>query len=452
MREAVDWVVAALSGTAAPDDVAARLAARLVARGDIAAVLAGNRRFAAFREHPAAVENVEPRRPWSVRAVVRTGPQLWELDVTVEAESPHRISSFQPRLVAADAVEWAQIAAALRESDHWQSALGDRLTERVCERLIGAVDEQRIVGLAAGVAVDGEVVFRGYFGTSDFASGAPLSAQSVFRVGSVTKVVTALAVLRLVETGAVDLQAPVSQYLGAPELISPNEATATVGDLLLHRAGLPKDLAVRPDLLRTRAPLAEAVPHIRLAWPPGERCEYSNIGYGLLAGVIESAAGMTFARFCADEIVARYGLTNTAVQEPGMLAPADVRGYRVAAGRVAPAVTAVAPLPSAGGMTASSEDLLALAGRLSRADDSLIRAALAYTAPAGPGVHFGAGLAILQTGEGQVAWRGGATDGFTAEMLAALDGSCDIVLLASKSPPDGLRDVATRLMRDLREP
>jgi len=121
MREAVDWVVAALSGTAAPDDVAARLAARLVARGDIAAVLAGNRRFAAFREHPAAVENVEPRRPWSARAVVRTGPQLWEVDVTVEAEPPHRISSFQPRPVAADAVEWARIAAALRKSDHFAS-------------------------------------------------------------------------------------------------------------------------------------------------------------------------------------------------------------------------------------------------------------------------------------------------------------------------------------------
>lgn len=75
------------------------------------------------------------------------------------------------------------------------------------------------------------------------------------------------------------------------------------------------------------------------------------------------------------------------------------------------------------------------------------REALARTAAAGPGVRFAAGgFAVLDRPSGPVLWRGGATDGFTAEIVAALDGSRTVVLLASKSPPEGLREVALRLV------
>jgi len=121
-------------------------------------------------------------------------------------------------------------------------------------------------------------------------------------------------------------------------------------------------------------------------------------------------------------------------------APAGVTGYRVLAGRLSPAPPAVATYPAAGGMTASNNDLLTLAGHLIR-DEALLR-----TTPAGPGVRFAAGgFAVLDRPSGPVLWRGGATDGFTAEIVAALDGSGTVVLLASKSPPEGLREVALEI-------
>jgi CubicO group peptidase (beta-lactamase class C family) len=159
--------------------------------------------------------------------------------------------------------------------------------------------------------------------------------------------------------------------------------------------------------------------------------------------MVAQAAGTTFAQYCATEILAPYGLRHTTMQERGAAAPAAVTGYRVAGGRVAPAPPAVAALPGAGGMTADLDDLLTLTGLFSRGDDPLVRAALAHTAPAGPGVRFAPGFAIL---DDALLWRGGATDGFTAEIVAALDGSCDVVLLASKSPPEGLREVARSLV------
>jgi hypothetical protein len=138
------------------------------------------------------------------------------------------------------------------------------------------------------------------------------------------------------------------------------------------------------------------------------------------------------------------------MQDPGEPAPTDVTGYRVTAARLSPAPPAVAAYPAAGGMTASNTDLLTLAGLFTQGADPLVREALGRTTPAGPGVRFAVGgLAILDRPSGSVLWRGGATDGFTAEIVAALDGSCTVVLLASKSPPEGLREVALRLVEQL---
>jgi len=165
------------------------------------------------------------------------------------------------------------------------------------------------------------------------------------------------------------------------------------------------------------------------------------VGYDLLGAVIEEAAGVPYARFCRENVLDRHGLTHATMQEPGEPAPAGVTGYRVAAGRLSPAPPAVAAYPAAGGMTASNTDLLTLAGQLTHDE------ALARTAAAGPGVRFAAGgFAVLDRPSGPVLWRGGATDGFTAEIVAALDGSRTVVLLASKSPPEGLREVALRLV------
>jgi CubicO group peptidase (beta-lactamase class C family) len=82
------------------------------------------------------------------------------------------------------------------------------------------------------------------------------------------------------------------------------DAVPAVSDVLLHRAGLPKDLA------------AGAGEPLTLAWPPRQRSEYSNLGYALLAEAIHTASGVSYAQFCTTEILSRYGLTDTTMQEP----------------------------------------------------------------------------------------------------------------------------------------
>jgi hypothetical protein len=89
--------------------------------------------------------------------------------------------------------------------------------------------------------------------------------------------------------------------------------------------------------------------------------------------------------------------------------------------------------------------MVALAKLLSAGDDQLIRAALGRTGPAGAGARFACGFALMKIDNREVIWRGGATDGFTTEILADADGSRAVVLLASKSPPDGLNALAREL-------
>jgi hypothetical protein len=365
VEDAVRWLVTALAGAATEAQVADRLAPRLTGRGDVAAFFTSSRRFAAFREHPPRIERLERRGDWSAYAIVRTGPTLWELDVAVEPEPPHRIRSFQPREAAADGIELAEISERLRggDRDEPDAAPGGR-------RLDAAATS--VVGLAAGLLIDGEV-------------------------------------------------APVDRYLPAVGLPTP----PTVEQLLLHRGGLPKDALSRDG--------------IRQPWPPGDRAEYSNLGYRLLAAVVEKVSAEPYPVVAAREILARYGLADASFGSP------TVTGYRLAAGRVSPAAVESRATAGAGGMVASLADLLALARLLARADDPLIAAALERTTPAGPGARFAAGFALLDRTDGTVLWRGGATEGFTAEMVATGDRAA--VVLANTTPAAGLRPTAMDLIR-----
>jgi CubicO group peptidase (beta-lactamase class C family) len=110
------------------------------------------------------------------------------------------------------------------------------------ERLAAICCRHPAVGLAVGVVRDGRLSsFHGH-GLADIASGTPVTQDTVFRIGSITKTFTAVAVLQLCEQGLVDLDAPAGEYLRAYRLIpaKPGHRPPTVRQLLTHTAGLPQ--------------------------------------------------------------------------------------------------------------------------------------------------------------------------------------------------------------------
>ena len=116
------------------------------------------------------------------------------------------------------------------------------VTGHLDERLAAICCRHPVVGLAVGVVRDGRLSSFHGLGLADIASGTPVTQDTVFRIGSITKTFTAIAVLQLCEQGLVDLDAPAGEYLRAYRLIpaKPGHRPPTVRQLLTHTAGLPQ--------------------------------------------------------------------------------------------------------------------------------------------------------------------------------------------------------------------
>jgi len=127
----------------------------------------------------------------------------------------------------------------IRHSDH--APLGTDELE-LKGRIDGILNRHPAVGLAVGVVRNGRLEFFSGHGLADIAANTPITQDTVFRIGSITKTFTAMAVLQLWEQGLVDLDAPANDYLRAYRLIPAKAAhqPATVRQLLTHTAGLPQ--------------------------------------------------------------------------------------------------------------------------------------------------------------------------------------------------------------------
>lgn len=196
-------------------------------------------------------------------------------------------------------------------------------------------EAQPTPALSLAVARGAGLAWSAALGQSDLEFGVPASPEHRFRLGSVSKAVTASTAARLVSRGVVELDAPISCWL--PDLPEQHRAT-TLGQLLNHRGGvrhyLEKDLdpngpggaivhrhyAARDDILA----LFIDDPLVAL---PGTQLSYSSFGYTLASFVMEAAAGAGFIQLVMDEIALPFGLPTLAADDVFAVVPGRVSGY-----------------------------------------------------------------------------------------------------------------------------
>ena len=180
------------------------------------------------------------------------------------------------------------------------------------------------VGLAVGVVRDESLAFFYGHGVADIASGMPVTEDTVFRIGSITKTFTAIAVLQLWEQGLLDLDAPANDYLRAYKLV-PARAThrpATVRHLLTYTAGVPQVVylsrAFKPTLgemvgFGQRVPsLAEFYcGELHLVAEPGAMHIYSNHGFATLGQIVEDVSGEPLDRYFRGHLFEPLGMDQT---------------------------------------------------------------------------------------------------------------------------------------------
>jgi len=222
---------------------------------------------------------------------------------------------------------------------------------------------EHIPGAVWGIIIDGRLVHVGVTGYRDVASKSPVDSGTVFRIASMTKSFTALAILKLRDEGKLSLDDLAEKWV--PELAglmypTTDSPRLTIRHLMSHAAGFPEDnpwgdqqLAVTDEemskMMRAGIPFSNA---------PGVAYEYSNYGFAILGRIVTKASGMPYRRYISENILRPLGMTSTTLEPRSVPAARVAQGYRWEDGqwKLEPQLPDGA-FGSMGGMLTSARDL-----------------------------------------------------------------------------------------------
>lgn len=194
------------------------------------------------------------------------------------------------------------------------------------------MEQQRIPGVAVAVVKNGQIVLAKGYGYSNVEHQVPVKPETIFQSGSVGKQFTATAVMMLVEEGKVNLAESIGKYLGeVPEAWK----NITVRHLLTHTAGMtdyPNDFDLHHDY--TEDDMLKLMQALPLAFQPGEKWEYSNLGYVTLGILIHKVTGKFYGDFFHERIFQPLGMTTARIISESDLVPNRAAGYQLLKGEL----------------------------------------------------------------------------------------------------------------------
>jgi len=353
------------------------------------------------------------------------------------------------------------------------------------EAILGLIVKHDLPGISIAISDNGRLIHSRGYGYADREAGDPVSPSSRFRIASISKPITAVAILRLVEKGNLQLDDRVFEILGAPEPIDgagqpdPRLGDVTIKHLLQHRGGWDRDKSFDPmfrsvqwaQQCRCDPPampkeVIRAMHSQPLDFDPGQRYAYSNYGYCLLGRVIEKLSGQSYEDFVDAEIFQpleiksiRLGKTRLDGRQSD-----EVRYYHLDNGKsvftkdlgemVASAygTWCLEAMDSHGGWIASANDLVRFIDSLAFASESQTPGSKSLLSPASTrallsrpdGVatdeetHYGLGWKIRpQKGGSATIWHTGSLPGTATELTRRADGHSFAVLINSRSGLNG---------------
>ncbi|HEU4884519.1 MAG TPA: serine hydrolase domain-containing protein [Longimicrobium sp.] len=203
----------------------------------------------------------------------------------------------------------------------------DRLMREFAER-------SKVPGIAYGIVVDGRLAHVGTAGFRELSSRAPVDTASVFRIASMTKSFTAVAILQLRDAGLLSLDDPAERYV--PELAGLRYPTAdapriTIRHLLSHSAGFPEDNPWGDQQLAATDAEMSAMMRggIPFSTAPGTSYEYSNFGFAILGRIVTNVSGMPYPRYITERVLLPLGMTSTTLEASAVPADRLAHGYRL---------------------------------------------------------------------------------------------------------------------------
>lgn len=313
--------------------------------------------------------------------------------------------------------------------------------------IIDLIHDESIPGLSVAVAANGEIVWAEGFGFADLEHNISVQRETKFRIGSISKSLTATALGLLVDDGALDLDVPLSsiseKFAGKGDAIS-------VRQLAAHRSGLPHytgDDFDQSEHYETMTDAMQKYWHKEMLFEPGSEFAYSSFGYNLLGAVIEQVSGNTFVDFIDEHIGRELGLDSIVPDALAQTVPYRTAFYHRGPDgelRIAPAVDN-SDLWAGGGYLANAADLALFGNAVINGSFLNPQTRAELLAPAneddGPGAGFGLGWITGELNGVRHIGHTGSHYGCMANLRVYPDAHIAIVTFANlsseASEPDG---------------
>ena len=303
-----------------------------------------------------------------------------------------------------------------------------------------AVSEHRTAGVSVAVVKNGRTVLAKGYGFADLENDVPATAETVYRIGSVTKQFTSAAIMRLVEQGKVSLDDTLQKFL-------PNFPTqgnrVTVRHLLNHTSGIKSYTSLGPKWARVMridlAPdsLVALFANEPFDFKPGDQWLYDNSGYFLLGMIIEKVSGKPYGQYLKDEIFTPLGLKSTIYCDQAPLIKHRAQGYATQPGGGfinAEPLSMTQPY-AAGSLCSTVTDLAAWTLALSSGKVVSPASYKLMTTPGtlndGKPLTYGFGLGIGTLGGHRQVSHNGGINGFISELHHYPDDSLVTVVLTN---------------------
>lgn len=294
-------------------------------------------------------------------------------------------------------------------------------------------------GAAAIVAREGKVILRKGYGKANLELGVPIEPDMVFRVGSITKQFTAVAILMLAEQGKLSLDDDITKFL--PDYPTKGQKI-TIEHLLTHTSGI-KSYTSLPEWLsqwRKDMPIGELIALFKdkpMDFAPGDSWAYNNSAYVMLGAVIEKASGQSYQDFIEKNIFAPLGMKHSFYDDTARIIPRRVAGYsKDKEGFINAPYLSMSQPHAAGALISSVDDLAiwdaALYTEKLVKQESLKRAWTPAKLNNARPTHYGFGWSINSYEGHTVIEHSGGINGFATYALRAPDDRVFVAVLTNR--------------------
>lgn len=320
-----------------------------------------------------------------------------------------------------------------------------RSHDRVSSLIQHELDDKKISSISISVADDRHIRWVQAFGYADVRQLQPATPDTIYRVGSLSQLITDLAILRLAENKQIDLDAPIARYL--PDFAYP---AVTLRQVMAHRGGLVREPPVGSYFDPAGASLTATVQSLRatpLAYAPGAVTKYSNAGMAVAGRVLEARQGMPFAESVQTLVLDPLEMTHSSFVPAPAVRNALAKGQMWSYDRPPWDAPAFDPgIAPAINLYSSATELSRLIMALLRGGSPLVRRSTMEEMwkPQVPGSRYGLGFAIGDLDGRRLVGISGGIYGFAASLLLLPDEHLGVVVLAGKDGAVALTDEMAR--------